>query len=291
MIDTSYYLKEYSERWWSRFRLPHLDYKNRRKIMNRLQVVTCSAFAGLLLATASGVAQVSSDGMGKVLPVELYTCKYNESQGRSDLDNVIARWSKFSDDHKVDDYAAWILTPFFYGPEQDFDVIWMGAYKDGNAMGAGLDNWIANGGELQAAFDKVVDCDAHVAYASAMYKAPADNATPESGYITMMDCKLNEGQRYEAIQAAEVKWADHLTRSGSKAGYWHWMPMYGGGDAEFDYKVVFAYPSFKDIGTDFEQFANGGGRDVSTETFGDIDECDDARVYIIDNIRSAQLRE
>jgi len=42
--------------------------------MNRLQVVTCSAFAGLLLATASGVAQVSSDGMGKVLPVELYTC-------------------------------------------------------------------------------------------------------------------------------------------------------------------------------------------------------------------------
>ncbi|MEX2124887.1 MAG: hypothetical protein WD795_13410 [Woeseia sp.] len=195
------------------------------------------------------------------------------------------------DDNNTDDYAAWTLTPVFYGPEQDFDVIWLGAYRDGNAMGKDMDTWLASGGELQAAFDKVVNCNAHLAMASAMYKAPADGATPSSGFITMMDCKLNEGHRYVDIKAAEMKWGEHLTRSGSTAGYWHWTPTYGGGDAEFDYKVVFAYPTFADIGADFERYANEGGRERSEETFGEIDECDDARVYATTSRRAAQLRD
>ena len=259
--------------------------------MNKLPLVLCSAMAGSLLASGAALAQVSNDNMGKVLPVELYACTYNDDKGRADLNKVIDRWTKYANDNDMNDYAAWILTPFFYGPEQEFDILWLGAYKDGHAMGKGLDNWIATGGELQAAFATVVDCGAHLAFSSAMYKAPADSATPSGGFLTVMDCKLNEGQRYEAIRAAEVKWAAHLTRSGSKAGYYHWTPMWGGGDAEFDYKVVVAQPSFADIGADFERFANDGGRDLSEETFGDIDECDDARVYVVDNIREAPIRE
>jgi len=259
--------------------------------MKMLRTITCSAVVGLLLCAGSGLAQVSTGGMGKVLPVELYICKFNDGQGAGDLERVISRWTKYADDNDINDYAAWTLTPFFYGSEQDFDVIWMGAYTDGNAMGKGTDNWLATGGELQAAFDKVVDCNSHVALASAMYKAPADGATPSSGFITMMDCKLNEGRRYGDIRSAELKWADHLSGAGSKAGYWHWFPMYGGGDAEFDYKVVFAYASFAEIGADFEQFANGGGREFSEETFGDIDECDDARVYVATSRRTAKLRD
>ena len=38
----------------------------------------------------------------------------------------------------VDDYAAWTLTKSYYGPEQEFDVIWLGAWTDGNAMGMGI---------------------------------------------------------------------------------------------------------------------------------------------------------
>ncbi|MEX2124888.1 MAG: hypothetical protein WD795_13415 [Woeseia sp.] len=47
------------------------------------------AVAGLLLAAGSGHAQVSAEGMGKVLPVELYICTYNDGQGPADLDKVI----------------------------------------------------------------------------------------------------------------------------------------------------------------------------------------------------------
>ena len=51
-------------------------------------------------------------------------------------------------------------------------MLWLGAFRDGNAMGAGLQNWIENGAELAAAYAEVVDCGAHVAFGSAMYKAP-----------------------------------------------------------------------------------------------------------------------
>ena len=259
------------------------------KIMNNLRIALYSALAGLLLASAPGLAQVSADVMGKVVPVELYACKFQEGKNDADLANVVERWNKFADDSDMVDYAAWLLTPFFYTTEQDFDILWLGAFRDGNAMGAGLQNWIANGQELGAAFEEVVDCNAHVAYSSAMYKAPPGGNAPASGF--MMDCKLNEGNRYVDIKAAELKWADYLVKSGSNAAYYHWMPMFGGGDAEFDYKVVFAYPDFEEIGSDVERFANGGGRDMSREIFGNIDDCDDARVYVAKNIRSGKIRD
>ena len=55
-------------------------------------------------------------------------------------------------------------------------------------------------------------------------------------------------------------------------------------------KVMTAYENFIDFGADWEQFANGGGRDASTDIFNDVDECDDARVYVARSLRSAQLR-
>ena len=236
--------------------------------MNVSRIVTCSAVAGLLLASAPGLAQVSADGMGKIVPVELYACKFNEGKNDADLAEVIERWNEFSDESGMDNYAAWLLTPFFHTSEQDFDILWLGAFSDGNAMGKGLQNWISNGQELAAEFAEVA-----------------------SGFITMMDCKLNEGHRYVDVKAAELKWADYLAKSGSKAAYYHWMPMFGGGDAEFDYKVVFAYPDFEEVGSDVENFANEGGRDASREIFGNIDECDDARVYLTRSIRSGKIRD
>ena len=258
------------------------------KISNSM---ACLAVAGLVLFSAPSFAQVSAEGMGKVVPVEMYACKFNEGKGRSDLAMVIDQWNEYADDSDMDDYAAWLLTPFFFTPEQDFDILWLGAYRDGNAMGSGLHNWISNGQELSAAFAEVVDCIAHVAYSSAMYKAPSGGNAPESGLISMMDCKLNEGHRYSDIKAAELKWADHLLESGSDAAFYHWRPMYGGGDADFDYKVVFAYPDFVQLGADVEMLLNGGGRQVSQSIFGDIDECDDARVYITKKVRAGKIRD
>jgi len=256
---------------------------------NRPIAASLAAMAAMSIAYPA-FSQVSEDGMGKVLPVEIETCNYNDGQDASDLDKVINRWSEFMDDNGIDNYAAWTLTPYFHTSEQDFDFIWLGAYADGNAMGAGINTWLTKGGDLQEDFEEVATCDAHIMLSSAMYKEPASATTPASGIFTMMDCKLNEGSRYSDIKAAELKWAAHLTSSGSAAGYWHWFPTYGGGDSEFDYKVVFGYTDFVEVGSAFEHFANGGGRDVSRGIFGDLDECDDARAYVATSQRAATLR-
>jgi hypothetical protein len=256
--------------------------------MNRMVAGSAAVFA--LLFAGSAFAQVSADGMGKILPVEMFVCNYKDGQDEGDLNKAIDRWTAYMDGNNTTNYAAWTLTPYFYGVEQAFDFIWMGAYADGNAMGGGIDQYLREGGDIDADFAKVADCGAHIMLTSAMYKAPADGETPTTGVISMMNCELNEGKRYSDIKKAEIEWADYLTSNGSSGGYWHWFPTYGGGDSDFDYKVVFAYDNFTELGADLERGMNGGGRETSQKIFGNIDDCDDARVYLATSRRAAQLR-
>lgn len=257
------------------------------KIVFRTVVV---AAACLLCFVDVSVAQVTSEGMGKILPVELYVCNFNDGQDAGDLDRVTRRFNDYMDKKNADYYAAWTLSPYFYGPTQNVDFIWMGAYRDALALGADTDEWLSTGREIAEAFDEVAECNTHLGLNSAMYKSPPNNETPASSIISIMDCKLNEGHRYSDIRSAELKWAEHMNSVGSTAGTWHWFPRFGGGTAEYDYKVVNAYANFSEMGKDLERRANGGDFSVSQDIFGDIDECDDARVYVAQSRRSAQLR-
>ena len=258
------------------------------KILHRIAAMTAAA---TLFASPATYAQVSEDGMGKIIPVELWVCTFNEGKGLEDLEAVNAQWNAFMDDQRLKDYGAWLLMPYYQGTNQDFDVIWMGAAKDGNAMGEGAHAWITEGGEVAAAFEEVMDCPVHVGLSSAMYKEPPRNDTPQDSIMTMSDCKMNEGTRYSDVRKAELEWAAYREDQGSEAGTWHWFPVYGGGDQDYDYKIMTAYPNFKEVGADWEQVANGGGRAKSQAIFGDLDECDDERVYVARNIRSVNLRK
>ncbi|MDP5052310.1 MAG: hypothetical protein NWP69_00855 [Congregibacter sp.] len=259
--------------------------------MNKSHRGAALTAAVLVFSAQATFAQVTEDGMGKIVPVEMFVCNFVEGKGQADLDVVVKQWSDFMDDKKIRNYAAWQLTPYYYGGEQDFDMIWMGASSDGNAMGNATHEYVMNGGEIAAGFEEVIQCRAHVGLSSAMYQAPPDNSTPSSSVMTMSDCKMEKGTRYSDVRAAEVEWAAYRKDNGSKAGMWHWYPSFGGGDQDLDYKIVYAYPSFKELGSDWELIANGGGRVKSDDIFGDLDECDDARVYVARSIREAQLRK
>ena len=95
-----------------------------------------------LLTMLAGInvaySQATADSMGKVLPVHLYACNYNDGKDASDMSRVIERWNRFMDEQGVDTYAAWTLVPYHFGGERTADVMWLGAYRDGNAMA--LDN-------------------------------------------------------------------------------------------------------------------------------------------------------
>ncbi len=253
----------------------------------KLPLSACTVLT-VLLGTSAAFGQGSPPW--KIVPVEIYACEFNERQDADDLNGWIARWNRWADSNSVDTYAAWTLTPFYYTTEQEFDFLWLGAATDGNAMGAGTDLWLSTGSELNEDLLEIVSCGAHIGLASAAYRVPAGLDNSQTGVITMSDCVLHDGVRFPALDSAARAWADVVDGAGSKVALYHWYPVYGGGDADFDFKWIEAYQNYSDLGADYERMGNGRLFEQYQSLFSHLMDCDDARVYNAQNRRYVQLR-
>jgi len=242
-----------------------------------------------ILVATFGSGNVVAQDVPTFIPVEIFTCNYNDGKGAADLDAVVELWTKYMDDAKNDSYAAWTMTKHYASDDQTFDVAWIGASKSGTAMGEGNDHWLANGGEVGAAFSEVLTCGMTGLYASRMFKAPPDGNTPEGGVLVFSNCSTEEGARYEDVVAATNTWAGILDEAGSKAAIYHWYPIYGTGEDDIGWKVITAYPSHAELGKSYDLMA-GGLYLKSRELFGDSTDCDVARVYNVKSRRSASIR-
>ena len=200
------------------------------------KILVSTVVASLVFLAGSGSVAAQDDGM-LVIPVELYTCTYNDrKKGPGDLDRVIDKWNDWADTKGFDNYAAWTLTPYYFGPEQEFDLIWLGAGKDAIALGKAQDTYLNENDGLADDFEEVISCDAHSNYASINFKAPPEGATPANSVLTFSDCTYEEGASFSGLGAAMGEWSQYLADAGSTAGIWHWYPAYGGGGEEFDFK-------------------------------------------------------
>ena len=260
--------------------------------MKKLVIAVASAALSMLGAT-SVFAQDDAPAFelpSKVVPVEIWACSYRDGQGPGDLDDVVEGWSEYMDDNDIDNYAAWTLTKWAYGPDQAFDFLWLGAWSDGNAMGTGLDMFSDTGMEHFDGFMRVSDCQAHVVAGSLNYKATEDG-TPQNALITFANCTVNDGASYAEVAQATREWSSLLTESGSQASVFHWFPAYGGGGDSPGFQSVVAYPDFTSMGADFERLTNGEMFRQQGALFNDIVDCDVRRIYNAQVRRSAQLRE
>lgn len=245
------------------------------------RILITLAAGELILAT--GLSNLfAQDDDGGAAPVEIYTCNYLEGKGPADLDKVVAKWNKWADDRQVSKYWAWTLTPFFAGPDQDFDVIWMGVSENGQGLGAALDLWIAEGREIQSDFDSVAPCDSHGMYAAVQFKEPPEREDPSNVVISFSDCSIEDGKSFaNDIAPAIASWAELRSGQGSTAGYWVFFPVYGGGGEEFDFKFVASYGSLSEQGVDFDNYDS----EVASKTFAGMLSCDSSRVYLATNRR------
>jgi len=260
--------------------------------MSRL-IITIVSAGMLALVSAGSVEAQDDDRLAKFVPTELWACKYNEGQGSADLDVVAGKWNAYMDESEADSYAAWTLTPQYFTDEQDFDVLWLGAWKDGNAMGQGRDNYHATGGAIMAEFGKVLDCGAHLGFVSRAFKLPPDNdAGPQNtGVITFTDCSIEEGATYDTVVAGLSAWAKTLGDDGSESGIYQWWPAYGGGgESKFDFKLLGVHANHASLGADLERVANGGLWRKRMELVGDQFDCDVSRVYDAKLRRAAEVR-
>lgn len=258
--------------------------------MNKFLTLVCAG--GLGIAVGGALAQDNQPALelaSKVVPVDLFLCSFNDGQGPAELNEAVADWNEYMDDNGSDDYAAWVLTKFYSGNLQDFDFIWLGAWKDGNAMGAGTDLWLTTGGEHQENFDRVADCGRHVNLASINYKLPR-SGTPDNSVIAFTNCDVIEGESYAAVAEAARSWSDILTESGSTAAIYHWFPVYGGGGERADFQLVTVHENYTELGADLERMTNGELFRQSNALFADLMECDIDRVYNATSIRQAEIR-
>lgn len=245
--------------------------------------------SSVVFLAGSVTVSAQDDGI-LVIPVELFTCTYNSRQGPDDLDDVIDRWNAWADRNAIDYYAAWTLTPYYFSPEQEFDVIWLGAAKDAVALGRGQSLWVNGEHGLQDDFDEVMTCDSHSNFASINFKAPPDNATPQNSILTFSDCTYEDGASFAALGAAMAQWSQYQSDAGSAAGIWHWYPVYGGGGEEFDFKWLESHASLESMGADYEAYGNGGGYMTNGRLLGHLIDCDSSRAYLAQSRRFVQLR-
>ncbi len=231
----------------------------------------------LVLGNHAAIADEHGDGP-TAYPVELYACNYLEGKGPADLDKATAEFNAWADKQKLTDYSAYTLTPFYMGPEQDFDYVWLGTSPSAEAMGRAQDNWLATGQKGAAAFAAMSSCDAHGNFAALPFKAPPDEQR-SSFVLSFSDCSMPDGVTFGDVAPALGEWAEYRTSHGSEAGMWVLFPAYGGGGEEFDFKFVAGNASLAEQGKDWDQYAKEGWKKAEELFTGKL-ECDSARVYV-----------
>jgi len=251
--------------------------------------LTLSFITGLALLAGSGTVSALDDGK-LVIPVELFACKYNDGKGSADLDKVTDKWNAWADKSGIDNYSAWTLTPYYFGPDQDFDVIWLGAGKNAVELGKTQDAYMAENAGLHAAFDEVLTCDNHSNFASIRHKASAEPMTAANSVLTFSNCKYKEDATYPALSVAMDEWSAYWKEAGSDTTIFHWYPAYGGGGQDFSFKRIQVYKNFADLGADYERYGNGGGVEVNGKLLGHLIDCDSNRAYVAQSRRFVQLR-
>ena len=246
--------------------------------------------SALLTVTGTTGALAQGSPAWKLVPVDLWACNLNDRRDMSDLDAWVQKFNAWADQQENDTYAAWTATPSYFGPDQDFDFLWLGAWIDANAMGQGWDLWNATNNGLMREFQSIVTCDTHANFASAAYRLPQGMDNSGTGILTVSDCKRKHGVPGSAVDQAMRKWVDILDEAGSQVALYHWYPVFGGGGAEFNYKEVSAYQNYAQLGADYERMGNGGLFRQGQALFDHLVECDEARVYNVQSRRFVNVR-
>jgi hypothetical protein len=242
---------------------------------------TLAAMAVSTFALAAGPAYADDHEQEarRYVPVETYTCNYRADKGPADLDKVIDNWNQWMNDNGGEDYFAMTLTPHYYG-ENTFDVGWLGSWPSGEAMGRGTDLWMAKGSEIGQQFNEVIDCQSHTNFATTEFKSPGDGPAPDTLVIAFSDCTGPDGpEKWPDLMSGLEAWSQYQGETGYHEGTWMMFPAFGGGDFDFDFKMVSAWDNHTEHGQDYQRYSEQQDWEKQGELIGELMDCDVARLY------------
>ena len=248
--------------------------------------------AGLITALGGGVA-TAQNGPPLMIPVDILACTYNEGKGPADLNAVITDWKEWVGDTDYDDdFSAWSLTKHYAGPEQEFDFLWLLAWRNGNAMGGAWQEYLENGGEIAAKFAEATNCAGAANFVSINHRQTPNNNTPGDGVLVFSDCKRKKGMSNADVGRAMGRWAAVLDDRDLDVGIFHWYPVFGGGgEPPFHFKQIYAFENHRALGNFYETMTNGNLYPEQQAITGLVMDCDIARVYNATNHISNNVRK
>lgn len=232
----------------------------------------------LPLALSSAFAQ-EEEKPPYVVPVDTFTCNYNEGKGPADLDKVVAEWNKHLDEQGADSYGAMTLTPNYHGKDT-FDIGWLGYWVSQEEMGAGIDGYRADNGKMDQKFAEVITCDTHSHFASIQVKAPPEGEIPDNIVLMFANCTKSDDVAWDALFDRIDAAIAYQEEQGFENGDYMMWPVFGGeGEPAWDLKWVTSFANYTAFGKVYQHNANGGGRQKMNEIMGEALDCDTARVY------------
>jgi hypothetical protein len=243
-----------------------------------------SSFAAA--AMLASVAQAQDNAPAPTPVVEIYTCAYRDGRDADDLRAVTTRFNAWADRNNMTAYTAFTATPYLFSTDLEADVVWIGAWPNGTAMGVDEELYRTQGREIAAAFDAVADCDAHSLYAEVVVSQPA-SPPPQNGVAMFEDCSVHDGRTVEEALAALGQWVEYTKANGSDDFSAVLFPLAGLADAaDYDFKIVTGFTSLQTFGKGVDMYT-GGGFLRGEELFGRLLTCDSPRVYNLDRVRLA----
>ena len=248
--------------------------------MKKILTAAMSALMFLFVGSGAALAQDEDAAEAPARPVETFTCNYLDGKGPANLDPVIDEWNAWMDENGTGDYFSATMTPQYYG-EWPFDIGWVGAWANGNAMGSGTDQWVHNSGDLPGQFSEVFDCTSHSSFVSIQLREQADTgAEPDDHFVlNFSNCSFKEDAGgYEALMSAQAEWNAYADEHGFVSSAWMWFPIAGETNGDYDFKYVVGTPDHTTSGANWQLFTDGHW-EKSEDLFSEVLDCDISRVY------------
>ncbi len=97
--------------------------------------------------------------------------------------------------------------------------------------------------------------------------------------LTVSDCKVEHGNTAAQAVGAVSRYNDYRVANGVTIGTFVWFPLFGGGDAEFDFKLAQAYSGPRALGDSLQWTIDNAAYNVRNSISQGVVSCDEARVY------------
>lgn len=255
-----------------------------------MKTLTGMLAIGLMVALGSPgdvIAQQAPPQQPGIL--EAFSCTFTDGNDLDDFLAVAERWNDWADERNVTNYTAIVLTPYLYSNELTSEVIWLGVWPEGGAaMGAGEAQWLAEGREVDAAFQEVSECSAHQLAAALPIRVPEGGPT-DAGLISFRDCTIAEGHTPQQALGAVGRLSAYFTENGNDLFQGVLFPLAGEtSDAGYDFKLATGFASQQAFGQFLDSAMTPEALQAGANIMGGLMTCDSPRIYLTHVVRVAE---